>query len=99
MSAGYADDRDYRRSWRMARLSSPARSASWWLVPADSTLPDMALRFILANPDVATVIPGMRRPAHVRANIAASDRGPLDQSLVAKLREHRWDRRPTSWSM
>jgi len=69
------------------------------LVPSDSTLPEMALRFILANEDVATVIPGMRRPAHVQANIAASDLGPLDSSLVTKLREHRWDRRPTSWSL
>jgi aryl-alcohol dehydrogenase-like predicted oxidoreductase len=68
------------------------------LVAADSTLPEMALRFILANPDVATVIPGMRRPAHVRANIGASDLGPLDEAQIAQLREHRWDRRPTSWS-
>jgi aryl-alcohol dehydrogenase-like predicted oxidoreductase len=68
------------------------------LVPAGSSLPDLALRFILANPDVATVIPGMRRPAHVRANIATSDGRRLDASLLAKLREHRWDRRPTAWS-
>jgi len=68
------------------------------LVAPDSTLPEMALRFILANPDVATVIPGMRRPAHVRANIGASDLGPLDDGRIAQLREHRWDRRPTSWS-
>jgi len=68
------------------------------LVPAGSSLPDLALRFILANPDVATVIPGMRRPAHVRANIATSDGRRLDASLLAQLREHRWDRRPTAWS-
>ena len=68
------------------------------VVPRDSSLPEMALRFILANPDVATVIPGMRRPAHVRSNIAASDRGPLDRALMARLRDHRWDRRPTRWS-
>ncbi len=68
------------------------------LVPAGSSLPDLALRFILANPDVATVIPGMRRPAHVRANIATSDGRRLDADLLAQLREHRWDRRPTAWS-
>jgi aryl-alcohol dehydrogenase-like predicted oxidoreductase len=69
------------------------------LVPSDSTLPELALRFILADPDVATVIPGMRRPAHVRANIAASDRPPLDPDLLAALRAHRWDRRPSAWSL
>ena len=69
------------------------------LVPDGSTLPEMALRFILANPDVATVIPGMRRSAHVRANIEASDRGALDAALIDKLRAHRWDRTPASWSL
>ena len=39
------------------------------------TLPELALRFILHHPAVSTVIPGMRRPTHVRANLAVSD-GP-----------------------
>jgi aryl-alcohol dehydrogenase-like predicted oxidoreductase len=68
------------------------------LVPAGATMADMALRFVLSNPDVATVIPGMRRPAHVRGNIAASDAGPLPPDLLAELRKHRWDRQPTDWS-
>jgi aryl-alcohol dehydrogenase-like predicted oxidoreductase len=68
------------------------------LVPAGSTMPEQALRFILSNPEVATVIPGMRRPAHVRANLAASDAGPLPADLLVRLREHRWDRTPTAWS-
>jgi len=68
------------------------------LVSAGSTMPELALRFILSSPDVATVIPGMRRPAHVRANLAASEAGPLSGGLVAQLREHRWDRVPTEWS-
>ena len=39
-------------------------------------MPDMALRFILNNPDVSTIIPGMRKVRNVEANIAASDAGP-----------------------
>lgn len=68
------------------------------LVPADMTMAETALRFILANPDVSTVIPGMRKERHVQANLAASDAGPLPESLVAELRPHRWDRTPTEWS-
>ena len=68
------------------------------LVPQGSSLPDMALRFILANPDVSTIIPGMRKPAHVKANLAASDAPPLSSELLATLRQHRWDREPTKWS-
>ena len=68
------------------------------IVPPGSTLPELALRFILSNPDVAVVIPGMRKPAHVRANVAAAKAGPLSPDMIRQLREHRWDRVPTEWS-
>jgi aryl-alcohol dehydrogenase-like predicted oxidoreductase len=68
------------------------------LVPAGATLPEMALRFILNNSDVSTIIPGMRKLRNVEANLAASDKGPLPAPLHAKLRPHRWDRTPTQWS-
>ena len=62
------------------------------LVPPGSSLPDLALRFILNHPAVTTVIPGMRRPAHVRSNLAASDAGALPNPLLEALRRHRWER-------
>src|SRR5690606_26788701 len=43
------------------------------LVPGGMALPEMALRFILGNDDVHTVIPGMRKLKNVEANIAVSD--------------------------
>jgi aryl-alcohol dehydrogenase-like predicted oxidoreductase len=68
------------------------------LIPAGMTMPEMALRFILSNPDVSTVIPGMRRARHVEANVAAAEKGPLPDDLLVELRKHRWDRKPTEWS-
>ncbi len=68
------------------------------LVPAGSSLPDMALRFILSNPAVSTIIPGMRKIGHVESNIAASDAGPLPVVLVENLRDHKWVRKPAPWS-
>ena len=68
------------------------------LVPKGMTMPEMALRFILNNPTVSTIIPGMRRTTHVEANMATSDAGPLPRDLQAQLRRHRWDRTPTEWS-
>ncbi|MDX6611061.1 MAG: hypothetical protein QOD75_247 [Blastocatellia bacterium] len=62
------------------------------------TLPEMALRFILTNPIVTTIIPGMRKLSHVEANIAASDAGPLPDELYEQLKQHRWVRKPTPWS-
>jgi aryl-alcohol dehydrogenase-like predicted oxidoreductase len=68
------------------------------IIPAGMTMPDMAMRFILSNPDVATIIPGMRQIKNVDANIGCSDAGPLAADLIDRLRPHRWDRQPTPWS-
>jgi aryl-alcohol dehydrogenase-like predicted oxidoreductase len=68
------------------------------LLPSGMKLPELALRFILGNDDVHTIIPGMRKVKHVDANIAASDGKNLDKSLTGKLKDHRWDRTPTAWS-
>ena len=62
------------------------------------TMPELALRFILSNPTVSTIIPGMRKPNHVRSNIEASDTGPLPKELLEELKTHRWVRKPTPWS-
>ena len=63
------------------------------------TMAQLALRFILSSPDVATVIPGMRSVEHLAANLAASVAGPLPAELVAALRAHRWDRSQSRASM
>jgi len=68
------------------------------VLPKGMSLPEMALRFILSNPDVSTTIIGMRKPEHVRQNISASDAGPLDPDLLRELKKHRWDRKPRPWS-
>jgi len=68
------------------------------LVPEGMSMAEMALRFILNEDRVSTIIPGMRKLKHVEANIACSDAGPLPVELHEKLRAHRWDREPTEWS-
>ncbi|WP_424186264.1 aldo/keto reductase [Actinokineospora sp. G85] len=67
-------------------------------LPEDLPLPEAALRFILSEPTVSTVIPGMRGIRNVKANIATSDGAGLDADLLARMRAHRWDREPTWWS-
>ncbi len=57
------------------------------------TLPEMALRYVISHPAVSTTIVGMRKPEHVRGNLALSDAGALDAALVQKLKAHRWERK------
>jgi aryl-alcohol dehydrogenase-like predicted oxidoreductase len=68
------------------------------LVPENSTMAEMALRFILSNDTVSTIIPGMRKLKNVEANIASSDKGKLSDELLAKLKDHAWIRKPAPWS-
>ena len=92
---------DWRNSYFVAEnLKSSIEHAERLkpLIPSGMTMADMALRFILNNPVVSTIIPGMRKLEHVEGNIAASDAGPLSETLHTALKAHRWDRLPTEWS-
>jgi aryl-alcohol dehydrogenase-like predicted oxidoreductase len=55
-----------------------------------TTVAHLALKFCLSHPAVSTVIPGMRRPAHVEANCAASDGRPLSSETRSALKAHAW---------
>ncbi|WP_435010686.1 aldo/keto reductase [Tundrisphaera lichenicola] len=68
------------------------------LIPEGMTMAALALRWILADSRISTIIPGMRKRRNVEANIATSDGRPLPPPLLERLKAHRWDRTPTSWS-
>jgi len=68
------------------------------LLPPGINLPEMALRFILANKTVSTIIPGMRKIRNVEANMQVSDGNDLPEEFLVQLKNHRWDRQPTEWS-
>lgn len=68
------------------------------IIPPHMNMPEMALRFILSNEDVSTVIPGMRQIKHVESNIGCSDGIGLKYDTLLELKKHRWDRLPTEWS-
>jgi aryl-alcohol dehydrogenase-like predicted oxidoreductase len=62
------------------------------------TMAEMALKFILGEPAISTIIPGMRKSKNVEINMRASDTGLLEPSLMKELEKHRWDRKPRKWS-
>ncbi|HTM87582.1 MAG TPA: aldo/keto reductase [Terriglobales bacterium] len=81
----FGGDRKQQVWERVQRLTRDAA------IPLEQ-LPQFALRFCLSQAAVSTVIPGMRTPAHVASNAAASDAGPLSSPVLAKIRPHRWVR-------
>ena len=83
----FAGDRIDRTVERVERIQAEVAK----LPPeGDYTLADVALRFVLAQPAVTTVIPGIRTVAQAEANTAAADLPPLSEELLLKLREHAW---------
>jgi len=59
---------------------------------ANASLAEVALRFVLSNPAVSTVIPGIRTVRNVERNASAPDRGPLDTATLQMLKRHQWER-------
>ena len=89
-------DGDWRnqhfRGDRKAEVARRADALKALLGAEATTLPELALRFVLYRDEVSTVIPGMRRPAHARANAAVSDGRRLSPSMLDRLREHAWEK-------
>jgi aryl-alcohol dehydrogenase-like predicted oxidoreductase len=68
------------------------------LLPGNMSLPEMALRFILANTMVSTTIIGMRTFNHIQEDLRTRNGGGILNDLIVKLRAHRWDREGAPWS-
>ncbi len=83
----FKGDRKKQVAERVSTLRSDLEQAG-----VRDPIPDLALRFVLSHPAVATVIPGMRRVKHARGNCALSDAGPLPETTLAVLRSHAWER-------
>jgi aryl-alcohol dehydrogenase-like predicted oxidoreductase len=57
-----------------------------WL-PVGMSLADLALRWILDQPAVSTIIAGVTRPDQLKSNAAVSRMDPLEPALVEKLKD------------
>ena len=83
---------DYFRGERKAQVAERVDAIVEDLGIAREELPEVALRFVLSHPAVSTVIPGMRSVRNAERNCAVGDGEGLSDSMVEKLRGHRWDR-------
>jgi aryl-alcohol dehydrogenase-like predicted oxidoreductase len=75
-----------------ARWLSPPRRAQFKRLYAlvaelGLSLPELALRFVLSNPDVSTVLSGARSVAEVEANVRSAEKGPLSQDVLGAIQE------------
>lgn len=87
---------DFRANYfagdRLARAVKRADEIKPDLKGSGFSMPQAALKFVLAHPAVSTVIPGIRNVAQAEANCAVSDLPDLPPSLLKTLRRHNWRR-------
>jgi aryl-alcohol dehydrogenase-like predicted oxidoreductase len=84
-------ENDYRKTWpREKFLADLEKVEKIKSVIGNKTrsLPQAALKFILAHPAVCCVIPGMMTPAQVDDGVATSGAYPLPAAILDKLREN-----------
>ena len=82
-------DNDYRKTWPREKFLADlerAEQAKSIIGNKAKSLPQAALKFILAHPAVASVVPGMMTPAQVDDGVATSSTNPLPNSVLAQLR-------------
>jgi len=87
---------DFRRNYfegdRLERAVE--RTNRIWEEFADRgySMPELALKYVLSDDAVSTVIPGIRNRKQALQNTAASDLPDLDREIQLRLREHAWNR-------
>ncbi len=82
----------YFRDERLAETVARVARLREFLGPHVPSVSALALKFVLSHPAISTVIPGMRRAAHVEANAAVSDGHLLPPDVLARLKAHAWPR-------
>ncbi len=86
------DRGDWRADWltpeRLQEVSRRVDALESFLAEDRLTLAALALKFCLSHPAVSTVIPGMRRVAHVEANCVVSDGKLLSAGELEALKAH-----------
>jgi aryl-alcohol dehydrogenase-like predicted oxidoreductase len=87
---------DFRRNYfagdRLARSVARAGKVAQELEGSGLTMPQAAIKFVLAHAAVSTVIPGMRNTAQAEANCAVSDLPAMAPQLMQRLHAHNWQR-------
>lgn len=82
----------YFRGDRKRQVAERVAALQADLADVPGTLADIALRFSVTHPAVSSSIPGMRRIRNVEANCRVSQAGPLEPKVVARLKNHAWNK-------
>jgi aryl-alcohol dehydrogenase-like predicted oxidoreductase len=87
LSRRYDDEVNHGAPWLSPPRRAQYKALYAFLDEAGLPLVETALRFVLSNPDVSTVLMGARSVAEVEQNVAAVEKGPLPRGILDRLDE------------
>ncbi len=85
----FAGDRMERTAARVDAIAQDLKSLE---LLDQYSLADMAIKFVLARPEVSSVIVGMRHPGQVEQNVRTTTLRDPSPEALATLRRHHWNR-------
>ena len=83
----YDDEINHGARWLSSPRCAQYKALYAFLDEIGMSLPELALRFVISNPDISTVLMGARSVAEVEANVRAVEAGPLPADILARIRE------------
>ena len=87
LSRMYREEVEHGARWLSAPRREQYRALYALVDDLGIGLPELALRFVLSNPDISCTLTGARSVAEVEANVAAAERGPLSRDLLDRIAE------------
>jgi aryl-alcohol dehydrogenase-like predicted oxidoreductase len=82
----------YFKKDRLPEFVSRTEKLKKFLGKEATTLPELALRWILSHEEVSVAIPGTRKVKNAEANTAVSDGRKLSEKLMKEIKSHSWER-------
>lgn len=83
----YDEEVDHSARWLSPPRRQQYRALYALLDEIAMPLSELALRFVISNPDISCTLMGARSVAEVEQNVAAVEKGPLPADILARLDE------------
>ena len=87
LSRIYRDEVEHGARWLSPPRRAQYRALYAFVDELGIGLPELALRFVLSNPDISCTLTGARSVTEVEMNVAAAERGPLPDDVLARIAE------------
>jgi aryl-alcohol dehydrogenase-like predicted oxidoreductase len=81
----YTEEVEHGARWLSAPRRAQFKRLYGLVADLGTSLPELALRFVISNPDISTTLMGARSVSEVEQNVQSVEKGPLPQDVLDEL--------------